>query len=503
VYRTFARTMAVVATFYVLFFAAELAFEWWRLGMPGSEATSWVETNNAKLVDIMSPLARAYNNVLAMLIATIGLAIPLTANMHTPKLIEMFLHDRLNQVVLFTMAFLAANVLWVAYIIGPHFAPTWAIRVAVFGALFGWAILVPYFFYVVRFLDPSNILLRLQDDVEKTIVDVAAGRVVPDVGQNIVHERVHQIGTIVIKSLDRTDRGVALEGIWILKRLLDHHAARKASMPEAWFAVDKADFVGFSTDAIALVQEERLFFEHKVLMQLYLAYQHAVSKASDVVSSISNANRVAAVAAAERGDAKALGLGIRYFNNFLRESVKLKHVHSIYDVFYQYRRMAAELARVAREDGKPALALADIARYLRDYAESARSAGMNFVPSFAAFDLAAICLEAFRGDDEGADEVLDRVLALPDAVHGKPEILVVAAKIKLGAALEAACSTDAAAKVRRGLAVVPREQIEQAKGELLGAPRSFHEVTDRQVDMRWVPEESRAGVERFAASIGA
>ena len=43
-------------------------------------------------------MARAYNNVLAMLIATIGLAIPLTANMHTPKLIDMFLRDRINRV---------------------------------------------------------------------------------------------------------------------------------------------------------------------------------------------------------------------------------------------------------------------------------------------------------------------------------------------------------------------------------------------------------------------
>ena len=55
---------------------------------------SWAGVNNAKLVDMLSPMARAYNNVLAMLIATIGLAIPLTANMHTPKLIEMFLRDR-------------------------------------------------------------------------------------------------------------------------------------------------------------------------------------------------------------------------------------------------------------------------------------------------------------------------------------------------------------------------------------------------------------------------
>src|SRR5262245_60168451 len=118
----------MVLVFFAGFFALEYVFEWWRLGMPGHDAMSWVDApNDAKLVDLLSPIARAYNNVLAMLIATIGLAIPLTANMHTPKLIEMFIRDRLNQVVLFGGAFFAANVLWVDYIIGPHFAPTYAI----------------------------------------------------------------------------------------------------------------------------------------------------------------------------------------------------------------------------------------------------------------------------------------------------------------------------------------------------------------------------------------
>ena len=93
---------------------------------------SWAGTNNAKVVDLLSPVARAYNNILAMLLATIGLAIPLTANMHTPKLIEMFLRDRLNQAVLIIMAAGAANVIWVDYLIGPRFAPMWAVRVALY-----------------------------------------------------------------------------------------------------------------------------------------------------------------------------------------------------------------------------------------------------------------------------------------------------------------------------------------------------------------------------------
>jgi hypothetical protein len=430
-----------------------------------------------------------------MLIATIGLAIPLTANMHTPKLIDMFLRDRLNQIVLFAMAFSAANVLWVAYIVGPEFAPTWAIRLAVAGALFGWALLVPYFFYVVRFLDPSSILQRLQRDVQSAIERVAAGNLDPDGAQTIVSERLHQIGTIVIKSLDRTDRGVALEGIWILKRILDFHGTRKSRMPPRWFAVDRADFVGLSADAIELVQEEKLFLERKVLHQLYLAYQHAVSKASDTISSISDANRVAALAAAARDDEHALQLSIRYFNNFLRESVKLKHVHSIYDVFYQYRRLAAELA--SRRD-----LVVHIARYLRAYAESARGAGLTIVPQLAAFDLSAIAIEAeIAGQSAAASAVIDQVLAIPHETGGKLDVLVLEAKLKLGGALFALGAEAAAAPVRTALAQVPSEEVRRREAELLSTPRAFHEVTDRQVDFRWIPPAEREPLARFVASL--
>jgi uncharacterized membrane protein len=130
--KLFLRSFAIAFVAFALLFGAEFFLEWRRAGSPGTGDMSWANVNNAKLVDILSPMARAYNNVLAMLIATIGLAIPLTANMHTPKLIEMFLRDRINRYVLSFMALGAAHVLWVDYMIGPKFAPTWAIAVAVY-----------------------------------------------------------------------------------------------------------------------------------------------------------------------------------------------------------------------------------------------------------------------------------------------------------------------------------------------------------------------------------
>ena len=129
--KLFVRSLAIAFVAFALLFGLEFFIEWQRAGFPSWGTQSWAGVNNAKIVDVLSPMARAYNIVLAMLIATIGLAIPLTANMHTPKLIEMFLSDRINRIVLTFITVGAAHVLWVDYMIGPAFAPTWAITFAV------------------------------------------------------------------------------------------------------------------------------------------------------------------------------------------------------------------------------------------------------------------------------------------------------------------------------------------------------------------------------------
>src|SRR5688572_33357209 len=136
--KLFVRSFVIAFIAFASLFGAEFFLEWRAAGYPGWGAHSWAGVNNAKLVDVLSPMARAYNNVLAMLIATIGLAIPLTANMHTPKLIEMFLRDRVNRYVLSFIALGAAHVLWVEYMIGPDFAPRWSISVAIIMAIVGW-----------------------------------------------------------------------------------------------------------------------------------------------------------------------------------------------------------------------------------------------------------------------------------------------------------------------------------------------------------------------------
>jgi hypothetical protein len=492
----FVRGLILFTLLGMVFFSLEFWGEWERLGRPGMAELSWAGTNNAKLVDILSPMARAYNNILAMLLATIGLAIPLTASMHTPKLIDMFLRDRINQWMLSFFALGAGHVLWVEYIIGPQFAPVWAFRLAVGGAILGWLALTPYFFYVIRFLDPSNILGRIKLQLTQEIEAVQACRMAPHTAHDLIQERLNEIGSIVLKSIDRADRSTALEGIWALKRILDHYGERKALMPGGWFQVGRKELTGLSDEALAIVNRDRTWFEHRVLTQIFLSYQIALAKTPDLISALSDATRIIAEHAAGRGDGTGLDLSVKIFNNYLREAIKHKALHAIYDILYQYRRLAETLCE------RPGL-LRKIGSYFRYYASHALAHGLHFVPQIVAFDLVWLISRALEAHCPAATDLLGDLLSLGHQDPSDAGKLLLKAKLILGGYLVEHGKEPEAERVRENLNDVPAPVLNAAMQELVcQTEQTYWEVTDRQIGFEWVPPERRGPLKAFVESLG-
>ena len=487
------RSIAIAFGAFALLFGAEFFIELSRTGAPWS-GISWEGVNNAKLVDVLSPMARAYNNVLAMLIGTIGLAIPLTANMHTPKLIEIFLRDRINRYVLSFFALGAAHVLWVDYIIGPEFAPVWAIRLAVYFAMAGWAVLIPYFFYVVRFVDPSRLITRLQYTTMQIVKSAADRKYDAQTAQTEISKNVNQIGTIIIKSLDRNDRDVAAEGAWAIKQLLDHYDKHKSRMPKDWFVVDRADFVGHSDEAIEMLCESKTWYEMKCLQQIEHGFLRALQGANDTVSTFSDATRVIATRAELHHDAEALRLCVRFFNNYLREAIKARNLRAVYDVFHQYRRLGRDLV------DRPEI-LRDIGQHFSYYAVMARTYGMVFAPQLVLFDLGYITRRAYERASPAAPDLLKMALAMPHRSGNDLHTMAVKAKLILGGFFVENRREAEADLVRKNLRDVDFSSIERAEQELLAASKSFFEVTDRQLNLEFVPPERRGPLHLFCQSL--
>jgi len=494
--KLFWRSLALAVCTFTLVFGGEFYLELRRAGFPPWSLVSWAGVNNAKYVDLLSPMARAYNNSLAILIGAIGLAIPLTANMHTPKLIDIFLRDRINRYVLSFGALGAANVLWVNFMVGPGFAPMWAIRITVVFAMFGWAVLIPYFFYVVRFIDPSRFVLRLRDYTLELVSRVADRGADPAESQTEISTRVNQIGTIIVKSLDRNDRDVAAEGTWAIKQLLDQYDQYKKRMPKEWFVVDRADFVGLSDEALDMLTENRTWFEMKCMQQIEHGFLRALHGANDTVSTFSDATRVIACRCDLHHDEQALRLCIRFFNNYLREAIKARNLRAVYDVFHQYRRLARDLV------DRPEL-LREIGHHFAYYGQMAKTYGMVFAPQLVLFDLGYVTRRAYERASPAAGDLLKTVLGLSHRTGHDLHTMAVKAKLILGGFFVENKLEAEADLVRKNLRDVDIAHIERAEGELLAAAHSFFEVTDRQLNLEYVPPERREPLQRFCDSLQA
>jgi len=63
---------------------------------------SQLRATPAMVRNLASSFSGAYSTLIALLLTFISLAIPITANLYTPKLIEIFIRDRINLFVLCT-----------------------------------------------------------------------------------------------------------------------------------------------------------------------------------------------------------------------------------------------------------------------------------------------------------------------------------------------------------------------------------------------------------------
>lgn len=114
--RTFALRLLVVL-FSIAFFVfwIEGAWEFMRAVHPDTGESlrlSDLHASAPMVRMLASSIATSYNTQIALLLTFIALAIPLTANMYTPKLIEIFARDRINLFVLCACALLAAHSLF-------------------------------------------------------------------------------------------------------------------------------------------------------------------------------------------------------------------------------------------------------------------------------------------------------------------------------------------------------------------------------------------------------
>ena len=463
-------------------FAVELAMDLARTGVPWRDLAVTARTGPA----LASTVSRAFNNLTAMVLTFIALAVPITANMYTPKLIEIFVRDKVNLAAMVFFAGMGAHAVFGQAMMFEQWSPVVIYSSLWISGVVGFAVLIPYYFYVLSFLNPVTIIQRVTELIFREFDSIAAGRRPLPEARKRLDQEILNLGNVILRAIDRTDRDVSLDAIHGLQRTIIRYGDVKSRLESRWFDVEPALFTGYSRDAIGYIVKDRIWVEHKCLHQLSLAYAVALAKMPDAISAISGVNRRIAQHARSIGDAGLLDLCVRYFNTFLREALKKKDVHAIYDVYLQYGFLAKELL-----GPDPDTAL-KIARHFKYYAEFARWQGMPFIFEMAAYDLVEIVEAAYETKASTRAEIL---AVFEGFESDKAAVRLTKSQAILAQYFHSRGLAAEADKLRVRLSRSSVQLLESARVQLLAADDPvFWEVTDRQRNLDFVDPSRREGV---------
>lgn len=465
-------------------FGAELLADLSQTGTPWDALSATAHTGPG----LASSVSRAFNNLTAMVLTFIALAVPITANMYTPKLIEIFVRDRVNLAAMLFYAGMGAHALFGQSMMYEQWAPKTIYTALWTSGVIGFAVLIPYYFYVLSFLDPATIIRRVREIIYREFDGIAGGVTDAAEARRSLDQELMNFGNIVLRAVDRADRDVTIDAVSGVRQIVLRYAEIKSRLPSAWFDVDRKRFIGSTEDAISLVERERIWVEHRCLHQLMLAYTAALAKMPDAVSAISDVNRRIAEAASRQGDDGVVRLCVRFMNTFLREAIKKRDVHAIYDVVWQYSALANELLR-----DRPSVAL-EIGRHLKYYAEFARWQGMAFIYELVASDLAGI-VEAAH--ESGAACRAELLAVFASFESDKSPVRLTKSQAILAAYFAGKGLAAESAQMRAKLLHTPVANLEAARTQLLTTlDPVFWEVTDRQRNLDYVEPSRRDAVRR-------
>ena len=141
--------------------AAGLAADLVAQGFPLA-AIARFDVNEARHLDNL--LNRSSNQIVAVVFITVAIAVPLTANMYSVKFLEFFLKDMVNATVLTIVLVANLGAVWVGYGLKQEFVPRFELHALLALTVLCFALVIPYLYYVFRFLHPHTLLGKLESE---------------------------------------------------------------------------------------------------------------------------------------------------------------------------------------------------------------------------------------------------------------------------------------------------------------------------------------------------
>ncbi len=323
---------------------------------------------------LLTSIAQSLAAVLGITIMVVLLVVQLAAARYSHSLIQLYIEDRMNTVIVSIFVGSIVYSLWVANTIKPDFVPTLGTLVALVLATACFMSLLPYFNHIFGFLEPELMVSRLQ----KRTLDVMQTNAGAIEAERRIMRRMGQIGRIATTSVAQMETDVAVSAVVALERICCHHLRVRAE--------------GAASQVHPV--------EIEVLDLLNRIYVLSLNKARDVTYCVASSGRSIAEAALELGRGQVPNSTLMLLNTMLRSGINDRDSLTVYHLLHQYRLLAETL--LAHCDDR----VLDVLFYFKYYALTAQQAGVRFIVDTVAYDLNMLCRRA----QECGSPLLERVM---------------------------------------------------------------------------------------------
>lgn len=464
----------------------------------------YVRFDPHSITDAISALGGMTAAVLGIVITVVSLLVQLSSERYT-GVAQMFLRDRINLAVMAYFVVACVCGVFLSLSVHSNFVPRATLIAMIVATSFGLVLMLPYFAYVFRFLEPGNLIERIRKEAvgalaggatEKDPVKVAAA-------QLPALTAMEELTDITSNSISGKDKIIASRAVDSIKDFVLEYLAVKTRASKSWFRIgqdirDNPDFVAMDPESLADLETERTWLEWKALRQYLGIYAEAQASMPDINYLIAIDTRYIAEAALAHKDRHLVELAFRFMNSYLRAALNARAVRTAYNVLNQYRLMIE--AMIA--GGEHEVAVEGV-RHMIYYGRTSYDLQLGFVTETVAYDVGAIC-EFAHQETAGTldDRMLTMFLDLDQPLRAKRQESALQGIRK--AQLKLACyyldkgqsgrarriADDMAGEDAARLATI-REQLERVKS------KEFWEIIDRGRNFEYMPSRQRTQLAAF------
>ncbi|HOL80811.1 MAG TPA: DUF2254 family protein [Ignavibacteriales bacterium] len=460
-----------------------------------------ISENEEILVNNLANNGEIVPAIIAIALTVIAIVVELVANKYSPKIVDLFIDDRKNNLIIGFFVIASLNQLYVSNSISTIHNNYFSIFVSILMVMLAVILIIPYFGYVFTFLHPTHFILLIKERAIRSFRDINKTNYMEK--KNEFHYYIDFLGDIAINSSEQSDRFTTLECINSLTDILINYQSYKKLLPNHWYLIspiekNDPDFTDLSPFVMQNIEKNKNWLERKVFKLYELLFSNTHTTQKDIASGIlSNLQKFAKVCI-ENKNLVILDTIMTMLNTLLRISLNAHFPRSAFNILEHYRVIGEYL--IVHYPQK----IEELAKYIKYYAQESNKLGVYFIMETAAHDLYMLNKVAYEHNIPNINKLLDIFLSLDEQVEEGREkeeqrlIGVRIAQTKLAAFYLFNNRSDLADRIYKDMKTEPLSRIEKIKLLILATTdHEYYEFTGRGINFYFIEEDYKPYLMEF------